>query len=119
MLGGLRHDYAMKARSLIRGRADGKSGHSRGLLPSTSKFRATGPNRLEEVFRSIFVAGATGQVGSLVARDLLTAGHKVRAILRNVEKANHPGKQHSAPGLAIDCPGEVQNGAGVVLGEGP
>jgi uncharacterized protein YbjT (DUF2867 family) len=37
---------------------------------------------------SIFVvAGATGHVGSVVARDLLTAGHKVRAIVRSVEKA--------------------------------
>jgi uncharacterized protein YbjT (DUF2867 family) len=37
---------------------------------------------------SIFVvAGATGHVGSVVARELLAAGHKVRAIVRNVEKA--------------------------------
>jgi uncharacterized protein YbjT (DUF2867 family) len=37
---------------------------------------------------SIFVvAGATGHVGSVVARDLLAAGHKVRAIVRNVDKA--------------------------------
>jgi uncharacterized protein YbjT (DUF2867 family) len=32
------------------------------------------------------VAGATGHVGSLVARSLLAAGHKVRAIVRSVEK---------------------------------
>ncbi len=37
---------------------------------------------------SIFVvAGATGHVGSVVARELLAAGHKVRALVRNVEKA--------------------------------
>ncbi len=33
------------------------------------------------------VAGATGHVGSVVARELLTSGHKVRAIVRSVEKA--------------------------------
>lgn len=37
---------------------------------------------------SIFVvAGATGHVGSVVARELLVAGHKVRAIVRSVDKA--------------------------------
>jgi uncharacterized protein YbjT (DUF2867 family) len=37
---------------------------------------------------SIFVvAGATGHVGSVVARELLAAGHKVRAIVRSVDKA--------------------------------
>jgi uncharacterized protein YbjT (DUF2867 family) len=37
---------------------------------------------------SVFVvAGATGHVGSVVARELLARGHKVRAIVRNVEKA--------------------------------
>jgi uncharacterized protein YbjT (DUF2867 family) len=37
---------------------------------------------------SIFVvAGATGHVGSVVARELLAAGHKVRAIVRNIDKA--------------------------------
>jgi uncharacterized protein YbjT (DUF2867 family) len=37
---------------------------------------------------SLFVvAGATGHVGSVVARELLAAGHKVRAIVRSVEKA--------------------------------
>jgi len=37
---------------------------------------------------SVFVvAGATGHVGSIVARELLAAGHKVRAIVRNVGKA--------------------------------
>lgn len=33
------------------------------------------------------VAGATGHVGSVVARELLAAGHKVRAIVRSVDKA--------------------------------
>jgi uncharacterized protein YbjT (DUF2867 family) len=33
------------------------------------------------------VAGATGHVGCVVARELLAAGHKVRAIVRSVEKA--------------------------------
>jgi uncharacterized protein YbjT (DUF2867 family) len=37
---------------------------------------------------SIFViAGANGHVGSVVARELLAAGHKVRAIVRSVDKA--------------------------------
>jgi uncharacterized protein YbjT (DUF2867 family) len=37
---------------------------------------------------SIFVvAGATGHVGSVVARELLAAGHKVRAIVRSPDKA--------------------------------
>jgi len=37
---------------------------------------------------SIFVvAGATGHVGSVVSRELLARGHKVRAIVRSVEKA--------------------------------
>jgi uncharacterized protein YbjT (DUF2867 family) len=33
------------------------------------------------------VAGATGHVGSVVARELLAAGHRVRAIVRSVDKA--------------------------------
>lgn len=38
---------------------------------------------------SIFVvAGATGHVGSAVARELLAKGHKVRAVVRNPDKAN-------------------------------
>ena len=37
---------------------------------------------------SIFVvAGATGNIGSVVAHELLTAGHKVRAIVRSADKA--------------------------------
>jgi uncharacterized protein YbjT (DUF2867 family) len=37
---------------------------------------------------SIFVvAGANGHVGSVIARELLAAGHKVRAIVRDVAKA--------------------------------
>jgi uncharacterized protein YbjT (DUF2867 family) len=37
---------------------------------------------------SLFVvAGATGHIGSVVARELLAAGHKVRAIVRNADKA--------------------------------
>src|SRR5271165_7002972 len=37
---------------------------------------------------SIFVvAGATGHVGSVVAHELLAAGHKVRAIVRSADKA--------------------------------
>jgi uncharacterized protein YbjT (DUF2867 family) len=37
---------------------------------------------------SLFVvAGATGHIGSVVAHDLLAAGHKVRAIVRNADKA--------------------------------
>jgi uncharacterized protein YbjT (DUF2867 family) len=37
---------------------------------------------------SIFVvAGATGHVGSVVARELLAAGHKIRAIVRSPDKA--------------------------------
>jgi uncharacterized protein YbjT (DUF2867 family) len=43
---------------------------------------------LWEVLISIFVvAGATGHVGSAVARDLLAKGHKVRAVVRNPERA--------------------------------
>ncbi len=33
------------------------------------------------------VAGATGHVGSVVARELLAAGHKVRAVVRSPDKA--------------------------------
>jgi uncharacterized protein YbjT (DUF2867 family) len=37
---------------------------------------------------SVFViAGATGHTGSVVARELLAAGHKVRAIVRSADKA--------------------------------
>jgi uncharacterized protein YbjT (DUF2867 family) len=37
---------------------------------------------------SIFVvAGANGHVGSVIARQLLAAGHKVRAVVRNADKA--------------------------------
>ncbi|MGD0676071.1 MAG: NmrA family NAD(P)-binding protein [Polyangiaceae bacterium] len=37
---------------------------------------------------SIFVvAGANGHVGSVVSRELLARGHKVRAVVRNVDKA--------------------------------
>ena len=37
---------------------------------------------------SVFVvAGATGHIGSVVAHELLAAGHKVRAIVRNADKA--------------------------------
>ena len=39
------------------------------------------------------VAGATGHVGSVVARELLAAGHKVRAIVRSADKAKALGSQ--------------------------
>ncbi len=52
---------------------------------------------------SIFVvAGATGHVGSVVARELLAAGHKVRAIVRSAEK----GKALAAQGAEL-LPGEL------------
>jgi uncharacterized protein YbjT (DUF2867 family) len=52
---------------------------------------------------SIFVvAGATGHVGSVVARDLLAAGHRVRAIVRNVER----GKALAGQGAEL-LPGEL------------
>lgn len=42
---------------------------------------------------SLFVvAGATGHVGSVVARELLAAGHKVRAIVRSADKGKALGK---------------------------
>ena len=47
---------------------------------------------------SIFVvAGATGHVGSVVARELLAAGHRVRAIVSSAEKA----KSLAGPGAEI------------------
>lgn len=36
---------------------------------------------------SFVIAGATGHVGSFVARELLAGGHRVRAIVRNIDKA--------------------------------
>ena len=35
----------------------------------------------------VAVAGATGRVGQLVVRELLSQGHKVRALTRNEDKA--------------------------------
>jgi uncharacterized protein YbjT (DUF2867 family) len=56
---------------------------------------------------SIFVvAGATGHVGSVVARELLAAGHKVRAIVRNVDKA----KALAGQGAEL-VSGELSDGA--------
>jgi uncharacterized protein YbjT (DUF2867 family) len=56
---------------------------------------------------SIFVvAGATGHVGSVVARELLTAGHKVRAIVRSVDKA----KALAGQGAEL-LPGELSDAA--------
>jgi uncharacterized protein YbjT (DUF2867 family) len=47
---------------------------------------------------SIFVvAGANGHVGSVVARELLAAGHKVRAIVRDVDKAKALASQGAEP----------------------
>lgn len=47
---------------------------------------------------SVFVvAGATGHVGSVVARELLAAGHEVRAIVRSADKA----KALSSSGAAL------------------
>ena len=41
---------------------------------------------------SIFVvAGATGHIGSVVARELLAKGHKVRAVVRSAEKGKELG----------------------------
>ncbi|HEY8086544.1 MAG TPA: NmrA family NAD(P)-binding protein [Polyangiaceae bacterium] len=48
------------------------------------------------------VAGATGHVGSVVARELRSAGHKVRAIVRSAEK----GKALAAQGAEL-LPGEL------------
>ncbi len=46
---------------------------------------------------SIFVvAGATGHVGSVVASELLAAGHEVRAIVRSVDKAKALASQGAA-----------------------
>src|SRR5271163_2366637 len=45
-------------------------------------------NPVGGVVMSMFVvAGATGHVGSVVALELLAAGHKVRAIVRSADKA--------------------------------
>lgn len=54
----------------------------------TSNLGATPPDPSSGGVMSIFVvAGATGHVGSVVARELLAGGHKVRAIVRSVDKA--------------------------------
>jgi len=37
--------------------------------------------------KTVFVAGATGQTGSRIVKELLTEGYRVRAGVRNVEKA--------------------------------
>jgi uncharacterized protein YbjT (DUF2867 family) len=39
---------------------------------------------------TILVTGATGNVGHPLVEQLLTAGHRVRALTRNPEKANLP-----------------------------
>lgn len=78
----------------------------------------------------ILVAGATGQVGSLVTRKLLAAGHRVRALGRNPEKlASLAGA--GAESIAVNlldraavaraCHGVAQIFTGVnnVMGRGP
>ena len=42
---------------------------------------------IQPAMSTFVVAGATGHVGSVVASELLAKGHKVRAIVRNVDKA--------------------------------
>src|SRR5271154_2974568 len=55
--------------------------------PARSTRNHTSRSDIETVMSIFVVAGATGHVGSVVARELLAAGHKVRAIVRSVEKA--------------------------------
>jgi uncharacterized protein YbjT (DUF2867 family) len=53
---------------------------------------------IEEVKNMILVTGATGTVGREVVQLLHTAGHKVRALSRNPEKANFPQGVETAAG---------------------
>jgi uncharacterized protein YbjT (DUF2867 family) len=40
----------------------------------------------------VFVTGATGNVGRRVVTQLLSSGHKVRALTRNPDSARLPGE---------------------------
>ncbi len=60
---------------------------------------------------NIFVTGATGFIGGRLARELVAAGHRVRALVRDPDKA----RDLAAAGIEL-CPGDIRDKASVHRG---
>ena len=52
---------------------------------------------------SILVTGSTGRIGSLVVRQLVASGAKVRALTRSPETANFPPEVMPVRGDLLDA----------------